>query len=516
MSQETVKYGRSLSGSIGAGMKSVFAGRGRRYYELVHKTPSRYHKVGSVQKIIIDSVELGRDPKCQVRFDESFSTVSRRHAAIVKDGEGWKLIQLSKTNPTYLNGNRVESSWYLQNGDEIQLASNGPVMGFVTPQGDAGLVKSIGLTNRLSLFRQQALRPYKTALWCLLGVLIAACAVGGWLLFKSNKALGETQGQLIEASEALEQLKQQQQEDKEKNEAAIASLTRTNGRLASRLSKAQQKIDNIAVSDREGFSPDPVPEVSQGKSLNSAIDAMIPGVYYIKTEGFDITTPDGKSAYIRPGEANVKGWSGTGFLLSDRRFVTARHVIEAWEYWKSEEDYLYEMNLLVNNGGKVVAHFVAVTTTGDNIRFTSDQMIMNKKHDKSGVDQDGYKVTKADLDQLDYAYMIFGKSGPIVPDSNLSNNLTRMTELTVLGFPLGFGAEDPSSHSLTPIYGNATVAASGLQNGGILTTNSNYEHGNSGGPVFAINANGKLVAVGIVSGSAGRNIGVIVPISSIY
>ena len=162
MTQPTT-YRRSLSGSVGAGMKSVFGGEGRRYYMLVHKVSSKYHKAGEAQRIIVDQIEIGRDPKCQVRFDESFTTVSRRHAAIVKDGDNWKLVQLSQTNTTYLNGRRVEKEWYLQNGDEIQLSTNGPKLGFIVPEGEKGTVSSIGLTARLNLFRKQALRPYKNA-----------------------------------------------------------------------------------------------------------------------------------------------------------------------------------------------------------------------------------------------------------------------------------------------------------------------------------------------------------------
>ncbi|MBR0531063.1 MAG: FHA domain-containing protein [Bacteroidales bacterium] len=511
MSQQTVKYERSFAGSVGAGVKSVFAGKGRRYYELVHKTRSKYHQEGAVQKIIIDSVELGRDPKCQVRFDESFTTVSRRHAAIVKEGNGWKLIQLSKTNSTYLNGNKVETSWYLQNGDEIQLSTNGPKLGFVAPEGNEGLVKSIGLTNRLSLFRKQALRPYKTALCCLLALLVAACAVGGWLLHQSNS-------KLIDANQAIEQLTQQQEEEKAKNEEVVAELKKKNQAISSQLSSTTRKVAELQKAGKTEYTPGPAPDMSGNKTLNEAIDALVPGIYFIYTEGFDITTPDGKSAYLKCGEPGVPGWTGTGFLLSDGRFVTARHVIEGWSYWMAGGEIdkeLYELNLLVNNGGKVVAHFLGATSTGDNVRFTSDQMIMNRSHDLHDTDDEGYKVSLADysLQHLDYAYMIFGKSGPIVPDAKLSCNLERMTELTVLGFPLGLGA---SSRGISPVYGNATVAVNGLQNGGIVTTNTNYESGNSGGPVLARDSSGNLVAVGIVSMSAGRNIGIIVPIAAIY
>ena len=102
MGQPTQPYKRSISGSVGAGVQSLFGNGGRRFYLLVHKVSSKYHKAGESQQIIVDEIELGRDPHCQVRFDETFVTVSRRHAAIVKEGDNWKLVQLSQTNSTYL------------------------------------------------------------------------------------------------------------------------------------------------------------------------------------------------------------------------------------------------------------------------------------------------------------------------------------------------------------------------------------------------------------------------------
>ena len=173
MEQKTVQYKRTLRGSVGAGVGALFNGNGRRYFILEHKDSSKYHRAGESQKIIIDQVELGRDKNCQVRFDdESFPTVSRRHAAIVREGDKWKLIQLSTTNSTFLNGKPVTTEWFLENGDEIQLSVGGPRIGFIVHQGKQSLVSSIKMTERLNLFRKQALRPYKAAIVSLFVLLV--------------------------------------------------------------------------------------------------------------------------------------------------------------------------------------------------------------------------------------------------------------------------------------------------------------------------------------------------------
>lgn len=182
-------YKRTIAGSVGAGVGALLNADGRKFYILEHKTESKYHHAGESQKIIVDQVEMGRDSSCQVRFDESMETVSRRHAAIVRDGENYKLIPMSQTNATLVNGQPITGEWHLNSGDEIRLSSHGPIMGFIIPQGKKALVNSIGLTERMSLFRKQALRPYKRALIALVVVLILA--VGGlvaWNLYSNYQA----------------------------------------------------------------------------------------------------------------------------------------------------------------------------------------------------------------------------------------------------------------------------------------------------------------------------------------
>jgi FOG: FHA domain len=177
-------YKQTLSGSVGAGIGSLINPNGKKYYILEHKTDTLYHKTGDSDKVIIDEIELGRDAKCYVRFDESCETVSRHHAAIVKDGEGWKIINLSKTNSTLVNGQPINGEWHLSSGDEIQLSSRGPIIGFIIPQGAQATVDSIGLSERFTLFRQQALRPYKVATTILSILVLLALAAAIWAIVR--------------------------------------------------------------------------------------------------------------------------------------------------------------------------------------------------------------------------------------------------------------------------------------------------------------------------------------------
>ncbi len=242
-------YKRTVAGSVGAGMAAVFNASGRQYYILEHKTESVYHHAGESQKIIVDQIELGRDSACQVRFDESFETVSRRHAAIVKEGDGWKLINLSQTNPTFVNGQPIQGEWRLSSGDEIRLSSKGPLMGFIVPQGKQSLVSSIGMTERLNLFRQQALRPYKRALWIMFAVLVLAVAgLVTWNVLQGKKFDKEIQNKQEQIREVQDALVESDAQIEELNDALIEAETKSaaeKARVQKQLRDAQSERDAL-------------------------------------------------------------------------------------------------------------------------------------------------------------------------------------------------------------------------------------------------------------------------------
>lgn len=500
---QATNYKQSFAGSIGSGMKSVVGDKSRRYYILEHKVSTKYHKVGESQRIIIDEIEIGRDPRCQVRFDENFSTVSRRHAAIIKDGDNWKQIQLSKTNSTYLNGHKVEKEWYLQTGDEIQLSTNGPKLGFIVPSGDKGLVKSIGMTARLNLFRRQALRPYKTAISILTACLILGCCIGAFYLHKLYQT-NQEQAELIALNE------KRHAEAMAVQDSLLTKATGERKVLTSELSNLKKQFGKVRRQQRNIA-------VSTGNIDNTAINACLPNVFFIYSTSIDVILPNGEQGNLNCSEDNVPGWCGTGFLLNNGTFVTARHVIEAWNFWMNGnniDEGLAQLNLIINNGGKIKAHFVAISSSGRRLNLTSDQFTINRSADKTHHIEDGLKMSVGGGGNTDYAYAKIDLSDGLKFDRDTSSSLERGTKLTVLGFPFGLGAN--SSTSIKPIYSTATVGVDGLDRGVILTSETNFEHGCSGGPALIMNQDGSYTVIGIVSAITGRNTGFIVPISSVH
>ncbi len=487
---------KKFSQSVGAGIKSMFGSPGRTYCILEHKSSSDKHRAGERQEIIVDQITLGRDSACQVTFGNSFPTVSRKHATITRQDNNW-VIRHTGSNPTLVNGRPVAKEWFLQNGDEIQLSYEGPKLGFLIPQNPS--VKSINISRRLSLFRQQALRPYKTAITVIAAVFLVAIGVLSFFLVNTMISNRETVVEMeklrIENQELLARAEQfTGNMDSLKRE--IVQNRTTQRRLEAELGRMREISENLTTGGATGNAPPP------------SMDPLFPSVYFIMVDRIEIEFGGSRET------VTDVAWMGSGFLLDDKRFVTARHVIEAWHY-DEESEAMIILNFIANNGGKVVAYFTASSPDGTKISFNSDQF----RYDKTGdrimrvVDEEGNPMLLryGSLDNgEDWAVATTNKTGLIPFDNQLSRNLPQQSQLHILGYPRGIGATDRAN--ISPIYGSCIVASSGLSNNLLNVSNRNFTNGNSGGPVFALRGN-QYVAVGLVSAGM-DNLGFIIPIAA--
>lgn len=572
-------YKRTVAGSVGAGLGAIFNATGRTYYILEHKTNSKFHHAGESQKIIVDQIEMGRDSSCQVRFDEAFETVSRKHAAIVRDGANCKLIPLSNTNATLVNGQPITGERILNSGDEIRLSSQGPVMGFIQPQGQQSLVKSIGLTERMNLFRKQALRPYKTAIWILFIVLILA--VGGlvaWNLYQAKNYELQLEDMKIEqqiisdemAAKDAEITALMKQLDNAESRAQMteAEVRKANEAIAqyenekAELEKKQQAIEesikqlNKKVSDTPAQKPaskpakksEPVAETVTETAQETAapvqaadIKDCYNSVYYVKMDDVSVFDNENKELVKFTTDYLI---GGTGFLLDNGRFVTARRVIEPWFYYSGTKSLGKDRRgvpwtfadiqaALSRDGFKVVANYTAYAPNGMNFKFKNTDVRGDKAFEstESYYTLEAYKLnvslyrifrtqtvklkrydktTKADwvsmakTDQLQ-------KGNGLAFDTAYSVSPVGGNEVVILGYPLGAGMKN--SESVNPDKRVNNINVTGLNDKGVIELASRrYQEGNDGAPVL-MNKDGKWVVIGILSHTDSADRDVVVPIS---
>lgn len=86
---------------------------------------------GEIQEFAEPVISIGRHSSCHLRFPADFTSISRKHAEIIREGNQFKLVDHS-VNGTYVNGKRVKET-YLKNGDVLTFAEEGgPKVSFLT------------------------------------------------------------------------------------------------------------------------------------------------------------------------------------------------------------------------------------------------------------------------------------------------------------------------------------------------------------------------------------------------
>ena len=103
------------------------------------------------------TVWFGRESDCDVIFDKTSTTVSRRHAEIVFDGADFVVKDNKSFNGTLINGQRISAATPLYHDDQIQLGIGGPIIIFNSPGRIAPAGSSLAGQRSVSAIRNVAI-----------------------------------------------------------------------------------------------------------------------------------------------------------------------------------------------------------------------------------------------------------------------------------------------------------------------------------------------------------------------
>lgn len=499
--------------ALTTGMK-ILGGGNAPAFTLEHLTGSAGHKAGSFETIVIPYIELGRDRSCAVQFDEP--TVSRKHASIERKGDEVIIKNLSTTNPTLVNGRPVKNQFFLNNGDEIQLSMEGPRLRYnVSATGTA----KMGVTKRMNLVMQQAVKPYRTAVMSLAAAFVILAGVGGFFIYdgmKKTDVLAAENQELVKEAQRLDSLQKVQQKQQKQ---AMDSLTKVHASEMGKLKNANQKLQGI-LADMDQKLNDQLDSLkvsleapNTSGALSGVYQDIKDHVYFMQVQSFTVTYPDG---YV---EDINSGWICTGFMVDDGKFITARHCVQGWRFLAAGNSP--ESDIMINAVEQMGAKFdieILCTSTKGSFTISASDFVVDDSHDEMYQVEDGqggyFDVKVAQIDRYDWAYANVGDKTNFKYDTDLCYNLNAGDELVILGFSYGIGGSSSSSQ-VKPLLSKSLVAQDGVNDvGSISLTDRNFGGGNSGGPVIKVGKNG-ATAVGIVSAGTGDEIGFIVPIGEI-
>lgn len=508
MARPTQRQGFGLGSTIRQGIQ-MLSGKNVDNYTLVFLDPTIDQPRNGEQTMWNPFVSIGRAKNCTIRYSDEFPTVSRQHAYIKSQGGRYFLEpDPNATNPTLLNNEPVKGTRELFAGDEIRLSYEGPRLRFLhTPANKT--TASMKFTGRLKEFGSQALRPYKRAVYILSFILMAVVGFTCWsFIYFSNK----------------DSLNQEQ----------VADLKKSNEIKDKKIENLDKEIESTKITMSEvlkgrrlGTIKPVVPPPSDAVTSSSvpSLRELEGSIYFIYITNVQV----GQDNISKPFELDKDlsySWSGTGFLLEDGRFVTARHVIQPWRFkidcgGMESDDLDQQVKTYLNNveitGGKVEITYLAISPNGDRFSFTNSDVVHDLSKDVlecGGKDNPEYGVKKCIKYSTDWAYIKFNKrKGKLKINTELAENLPKGMEVYGLGY--SYGSYLQSNYKLEPLLIEGKVVQSKTTNGLISIAANALDAGSSGGPVMIKMADGSFEVVGIISNRLGQ-VQFLVPISEIW
>jgi tetratricopeptide (TPR) repeat protein len=238
-------------------------------------------EIGRTHTFTDEEVVIGRDGDCELPLTDI--AVSRRHAKVVRDGPGFRLVDLDSNNGTFLNG-QAASSTMLAPGDEVMIGertfrfvelNEAPVDGDVeeapghvpdpaevAPDSESAVRDPSGLPSQAAEApapeRGRALR--RVGLVAIGGVvfaLLAGVGIYGWVSAE-RAAAAEQQARMLRTFvlQAIELTKTRRFGDAVILLQRVLELSPDDGRAQRYLDHAQQELEmwNHLVAGREALA----------------------------------------------------------------------------------------------------------------------------------------------------------------------------------------------------------------------------------------------------------------------
>ena len=576
MASKTERFGQSSShvprterfqtanSNLGATLRqsaSFISGKQVPNYSLLYLDPTIRNQQGTHENIVLPNVTMGRGERCHVRYDDNYGTVSREHASISYGENNFVLNHNpNASNPTFVNGNEVMAPVTLNNGDEIQLSSNGPRLRFMS--GETTQAAKMGFTSRLGSAVGQAIRPYKKAVIILSVFLVGALGLGGFSLFQ-NKQLSSDLKSSSFAIESLNQDISSKSSEITKLESKVKSISNKNSaesrKLAEQLEQSkmeleasrqqlastqrmqrenQAKINRLEKEKEEALNNEaestPTP-LTTGASLNKPASAPAPAetaaasgdapkatfsalagdnVFVLIARSIELMSKAGfkklDARRLIEGEENDGLWSGVAFLTEDGKLVTARQNIQPWRFYKPEsedfKEFYQAINELETEYGNVNVLFELVGKDGKLQMLETKEVIMNESKDElieqrvfnSKSKKDKLEVKVSTDQSTNWAYFpIVGTKGNIKVASK--KDLKKVQEgdvVNAIGYAVDL-AGNVAQNELAPLMMSGDVAFRNQKSNTLEVSKVIFPEGSLGGPVF-MNVKNEFKAIGIV------------------
>ncbi len=564
-------YKQGLAKTISQGLRTI-GGSSSVYYTLYFLDNTATKRASEHETIVVHEAFLGRDRDCIVRFGDDQPTVSRKHAVLRWQNGVVILHHMSQTNSTFVNDLEVVGQRPLQNGDVVKLSEDGPRMRFNIAEAGQG-VKSMRISERLSLFAKQGLRPYRNAIMILSALLLMAMSAGVYYFLKTNdqievitekqKEIDVLSNKVMMAEKELNELETRGGADESKINNLRSQINSYRGSINSLKNEVRRMANSGSVN--YGSTSD---ESSQDNLMNSAartstgngaqstqisgnttktessssslayddnLEFLENDIYYVGVEKVEIVNTKGVVSEVKL-NAEFEAWGGTGFVTTEKDFITARHVVMPWKYFNPKADectLVHLLSLCEFNSIDFTVYFKAVSKNGKTYTFTHKDFLGDPSKDEIKKTENSLYECKDEIRKMskevfkndprkyrqykgcERTYTDWAKlqrrdiKTNLEPSRDIVPN--KGETLYTLGFPLLGKIQNIGK--VEPAFSTMTTSQGGAKNQVTNVSNHSFTPGNSGSPVF-VKRDGKYICVGIIS-ARNEGIGFVVPYANV-
>ncbi|MEO8562840.1 MAG: trypsin-like peptidase domain-containing protein [bacterium] len=328
-------------------------------------------RAGERERFDKSVITIGRHPLSDLRFDpQTELEVSTRHAELRESDHHWTIHDLSSTNGTFVNGERVPAGHRVHTGDVLDLGAGGPRV--EVHLDIRSMTSAAGTTTEMeAMTRPSAAKPRRDT-----NVRIAEAVMEETASLKRMAAIAI--GAVIVIAAVALALSRRQSSTRERellstiarSESASAPLQRTVTAMRARDSLfSRQLSERDALSAREmargrqmavgtsGESRDSVARLSERVALDTRLrQAMtqmdFPRVHDMNDSSVALIASDIDGTYI----------AGTAFAISSGgELVTNKHVVRSASGAPPRRIRV----LFANTTEWLAAHFVRASETDD-------------------------------------------------------------------------------------------------------------------------------------------------------
>jgi pSer/pThr/pTyr-binding forkhead associated (FHA) protein len=457
-------------------------------YEIEVLTPSLKYNSGTKIPVSSSKIKIGRDDSCAISFGDEFSTVSREHVSIERRGsEDYFLKNLSKTNQTLLKSKPVIKEYRLNHGDEIQLSVDGPRIRFLFPLE----VETVEVRKEIVVEKNKSLT------YLLVGLILVLSVGAGisiyFLYFQSDHLLKESaylRGQIEN-----QQVITRDQADR------IARLNADNEQLSDLFNQTSSQLE-----DYQKYAREMAQNLSQIRAKSDSLLALDRN----RIDFIDLINPLKTHVYAIYLEKVVTSWHNnsreynmdqtlacSGFLVQGGLFITSRQCLDSFIVGN------HVWNLIDHSGGEVRLYFTAVNSDGTRrFNFSNTQIVSSNKDDaKIGTEFDGVAGVKRIPDYSrgsDWAVVRTQYNDGLIASNLQANRLAVGDQL----FSLGFSSADVYTQNGPgqPLFALTRLTRMNNQTSNFQITDTGYDKGSIGSPLFTIDNNNRPILIGILSG----------------